>query len=178
MRFAVKSACTGLSSYCAVLCFATVTAYGAPMLYNFSGTTIPGGGSPSHVQSFHLAVPDFLPTVLDGGPLPVVSNDPIVLTCVPCEAPPLPALYFLRGSSGDIIQFEDANGTGYVYFFPVNSLSSLGTHATQPGINVNRGTLVVTATPEASTIWSLLLGIGAISLRLWLRPLKIRNNPT
>ena len=77
-------------------------------------------------------------SVLDGGTLPVVSNDPIVLSCVPCEAPPLPALDFLRGSSGDIIQFEDANGTGYVYFFRVNSLLSLGTHNTQPGMNVHR----------------------------------------
>lgn len=177
MRFKaeMRNVSTGLFICFAVLCFAGSNLFGGPVLYHFTGTTVPGA-SPSHMQTFQLTAPDFLPAVLDGGPLPLLSTDPAIISCIPCDAPPLPALFFLRGSSGDSIQFEDENGTGYVYFFPANSLSSLGTHNSLPGINVNRGVLLVTATPEASTIWLLLFGMVTILSQSWLRGSKIQHD--
>jgi hypothetical protein len=122
-----------------------------------------------------LTVPFFLPVVLNGPVVPFVSTDPEVISCVPCKNPPDPALFFLRGGIGDSIQFQDANGTGYLYFFPADALSNTGTHQTLAGINVNTGTLTVTATPEPSTQGLLMIGLGTAAVVLRRRRSRIRH---
>lgn len=148
-----------LHSIGALLCLAASTAYGGPIHYAFTGTTLPSGGLPGHSQVFELTLPDFLPVVSGGPVVEFVSTDPAVISCIPCTNPPDPALFFLRGGIGDSVQFQDQNGTGYIYFFPADVLTTVGTHQTLPGINVNTGTLSVAAIPEPSTAGMLILGV-------------------
>ena len=159
----------------AALCLATSMAHAGPITYTFSGTTLPGSGSPSHSELFQLTVPDFLPVVLNGSVVPFVSTDPGVIACVPCKDPPNPALFFLRGGIGDSIQFQDADGTGYLYFFPADAFSNVGTHHTLAGINVNTGTLIITATPEPSTQALLMIGLGPVAVVFRRRLHRIRH---
>jgi hypothetical protein len=118
---------------------------------------------------FQLTLPDFLPVVLNGPVITFLSTDPEVNSCVPCNSPPVPALAFLRSAGSDLVQFADQNGTNYPYFFPENALSNAGVFQTLPGINVNTGSLVITAIPEPSTAGVFVLGLSAIALYLRLR---------
>ncbi len=111
-----------------------------------------------HLEQFELTTPDFLP-VLDNGPvLSFLASDPGLLSCVACTDPPVPTLHFLRSATSDLVQFRDTDGILRPYFFPVNALSSPGTYQTLPGINVAVGTLVVSQTPEPSTLWMAIAG--------------------
>ena len=151
---------------CAAFCFATLAAYGSPIVYTFTGTAPARPGAPSHPQVFQLNLPDFLPAVFADPLVPFLSTDPALRSCVPCAQPPVPALVFLRGSASDLVQFLDENGTTYPYFFPANSLVEVGTHYTIAGINVNPGVLEVAQTPEASTAGFFIIGLTAVGVGL------------
>jgi len=155
----------------AVLVFVLAcTAYSAPIMYSFTATTRAMPGSPSHSEAFELVVPDFLPVTENGNVISFVSSDPAVISCTACVAPPTNAMHFLRGGSGDSIQFVDADGTSRFYLFPSNVLSMLGTFDTLPGINVNVGTVTVwslsdgASAPEPSTWGMLGCGLAAVIL--------------
>ncbi len=162
-----------LFSCCLALCFAASAAYGSPVLYTFTGTTLGTSGSPSHAQVFQLTVPDFLPVVLNGPVIPFLSTDPAVNSCVPCNSPPIPALHFLRGADSDLIQFHDEDNTNYLYSFAENTFSNAGTYHTLPGINVNTGTLTISEVPEPSTVGVLIIGLSTIAFGLRLRSVRV-----
>ena len=147
----------------ALLLLTGVAAIASPVRYTFEATTTALPGSPSHVESFSLVTSAFLPVVENGPLISFLADDPAVLSCVSCVAPPIPALHFLRSASADLIQFVDADGTNRPYFFPVDALSNVGTWSTQPGINVNQGTLVVSSVPEPATAGALLIGLAIIA---------------
>jgi hypothetical protein len=155
-----------LFSFWAALVLSACAAYGGPILYTFTGTTLPSSGSPAHSEVFQLKVPDFLALVVNGPLAQFRSDDAGMISCVPCAGPPVSAVSFLRGGAGDSIQFQDQNGTGYFYLFGENAFSTVGTHQTLPGINVNTGTLVVEAVPEPSTFGLLVIGLSTVALRL------------
>jgi hypothetical protein len=132
-----------------------------PVLYTFSGTTVV---SP-HSQAFQLLLPDFLPVVLNGPFVSFLSTDGAVLSCVPCNIPPVPALSFRRAETSlpsDYISFSDIDDVGYDYYFSLGAFSSVGTYQTLPGVNVNTGTLVVAAVPEPFTLMLLMIGFGVL----------------
>jgi hypothetical protein len=157
---------TRIVKCCAALCFATYTAYGAPILYTFTATTRATVGSPSHLEQFQLIAPDFLPLVLNGPLISFLRDDSALLSCVACADPPIAALHFLRSDTSDLVQFRDADGILRPYFFAPDALSQLGTHDTLPGINVNIGRVVVSEVPEPRTTGLLLTGAAALALRL------------
>jgi hypothetical protein len=146
-----------------VLCFAAHGVYASSVLYTFTAKTQPAPGAPSHDEIFQLLSPDFLPVVFNGPVISFDGNDPAVLSCVSCIDPPVPALHFLRGSDSDLVQFKDEDNTLRLYMFPLNALSSPGKWDTLPGINVNKGALVVTVVPEPSTAVLLTIGLGAVA---------------
>jgi hypothetical protein len=153
---------------CGVLCLVVCAGNGAPVLYTFTATTRSTMGSPAHLEQFKLDLPDFLPLVMDGTVIPFQSDDPAVISCIACANPPTGALLFLRSSTGDIIQFRDADGILRPYFFSPSALSSVGTYSTLPGINVNVGSLAVSQIPEPSTAG--LVGVAlAAALHRWRR---------
>jgi hypothetical protein len=158
-----------------VLCFAACSAH-ASILYEFTATTSPAPGSPSHLEFFQLELPDFL-SISSGGPLiSFFENDPAVISCIACTDPSVPALHFLRGPDGDMIQFADADGTTRLYTFPLNALSNIGTYSTLPGINVNLGALDVASVPEPSTAGLLRIGTLAIAWPLFYNVRRTRRN--
>ena len=152
-----------VARHCILLLLATCAAYGSPIQYVFTATTRATLGSPAHTETFELIMPDFLPVTTNGGVISLLSNDPSVISCSPCKAPPVAALHFLRGGSGDSIQFQDTDNVGRFYLFAPGALTTLGPQSTLPGINVNMGTLVVsraadeTSAPEPST-WTMIFG--------------------
>lgn len=145
---------------CALVCLASCAAKAGPIRYSFEAATRDSVGSPSHIEMFRLQLPDFVPVVANGPVVSFLADDPGVASCLACKQPPLSAFHFLRGGSGDSIQFQDADGTGRFYLFSPNVFSSVGTYSTQPGINVNVGTLVVTAVPEPSSVSLVLAALG------------------
>jgi hypothetical protein len=151
---------------CAVLCSATCTAHAAPVLYTFTAITPATLGSPSHLEQFQLEAPRFLPLVLNGDVLSFLRSDPPLISCVACTDPPVPTLHFLRADTSDLVQFRDADGTLRPYFFSANSLSNPGSYDTLPGINAAVGKLVVSETPEPSTIALVIAGAATLALRL------------
>jgi hypothetical protein len=123
-------------------------------------------GSPAHLETFQLELADYLPVTSGGGPISFMSNDPAVEVCTPCNSSPVPALHFLRGSSSELIQFADLDGTTRLYEFPLPALSEAGSYHTLPGINTNQGDLAVVATtPEPSTMGLFAAGIAALVWR-------------
>lgn len=151
----------------AILCLSAVAAHAASVTYSFSGTTYATWNQPSHSEVFQMTIPDFLLDTANG-PLMFESSAPEVESCSPCRVPPGPALVFLRGATDDLIQFLDADGTGRLYWFPLNAISTAGTWESRPGINMNSGTLVVTvdgtgdsAVPEPSTVTLVAAGCAA-----------------
>ena len=138
-------------------CIAGCAAFASPISYTFTATTT---GQDSHTQTFSVLTQDFLP--VEQGMVSLTQDDPSVVTCVPCIHAPINALRFLRSGSDDFLQFIDANGTNYLYDFDAGAFTGVGTWTTRPGINVNRGTLVVTSTPEPSTVGLLLTGAAVL----------------
>ena len=155
------------------LLFAAVAAYAGPIHYTFTGTTVGSLDSPSHLQEFELTVPDFLPVVSNGLVASFLSIDPEVSSCTPCIGPPHSALIFLRGPDHGLIQFKDMDGINYAYFFSENVLSAPGTRYTLPGVNLNTGTLTVTAVPEPSTWSVLMIGLGVLAFGVHLRARRL-----
>jgi len=158
---------------CSVLLFATQGAHGAPIVYTFTATTQPTLGSPSHLEKFQLTVPDFLPLVLNGDVISFLRSDPALISCVACTDPPVPTLHFLRSDTSDLVQFSDADGILRPYFFQPNTLSSPGTYDTLSGINVAVGNLVVTETPEPSTMVLIVMGVVPFAFRLHFLRLRL-----
>jgi hypothetical protein len=161
-------ACVG-----AILMASACAVYGDPVLYSFTATTSAPIGSPSHTEAFEFVAPDFLPVVLNGPVISVMKTDPAMLSCVACVDPPIPAVHFLRGGAGDSIQFQDADHISRFFLFQPDALSTMGTHSTQPGINVAVGTLTVSAAPAQSdapepSTWTM-LGIGFAGLAIGVR---------
>jgi len=144
---------------CVLLSLVTCAAIATPVQYTFSATT----GSPSHTESFDLVLPDFLALVQNGPLISFLSDDPTLRSCIACVAPPVPSLHFLRSTTNDLIQFVDEDGTTRLYTFPLNVLSTVGRWETLPGINVNRGAVVVSAPPEPATFGMLLIAAAAFA---------------
>ena len=146
----------------ALLAFLAQPTIAGSIAYTFTGAA----AEPSHAQSFQLIVPDFLPLVLDGPHLGFLSTDSGMTSCIPCESR-FTALFFSRQSAlgqVDQLQFNDANGTAYVYLFPINAFSNLGTYQTL-GLNGNDGALSVSEVPEPSVAALILIGLGILGIR-------------
>jgi hypothetical protein len=150
------------------LCLVTYAVCNASTLYSFTATTSASSGSPSHIESFQLEVDNFL--AVDSGLIPVLGSDPALRSCAAClDSSTVPALNFLRGSDSDLIQFADLDGTTRAYFFPLESLTSVGDYNTLPGVNVNVATLTVSqgsqpAVPEPSTFALLTTSLALIAV--------------
>jgi len=142
---------------CGLLLFGGTSLYGS-VVYTFDATTRAAPGSPSHTEIFRLELADFLPMVQDADPVSFLANDPVMETCTPCVGSPIPALHFLRTSTGDLLQFADLDGTTRLYTFTVLALSQPGAHTTIPGINTNLGQLNVASTPEPSVVGTFAAG--------------------
>lgn len=140
-------------------------AHASSVLYTFSGTTVGSFPTPSHNESFRLLVPDFLPVETNGPVLSIQADDPGLQLCEPCAATSVPVLHFLRGSTSDLVQFVDSDGTTRLYTFAALALSTPGTYDTLFGININRGTITVESVPEPSTLALLLIGFGVLVIR-------------
>jgi hypothetical protein len=81
----------------------------------------------------------------------------VVSTFIPAVAFQLPSLTF-----GDQIDFADILGEGSAYAFPYGAFLAVGTyHSTSP---YNSGTLVVSATPEPSSIFLFASGLLLLAI--------------
>lgn len=150
---------------CLAITLLTTSAH-ASVIYTFTATTRATMGSPAHQETFRLETPDFLPLVTNSPLISLLETDPTVTQCTPCKDAPVPALHFLRGSTSDLIQFADEDGTTRLFTFPFESLSNVGSYSTLWGINVERGELTVANTPEPSTFALLSAGAALVALRL------------
>jgi len=157
---------------CFLLSLVSCAAIATPVQYTFTATTRASLGSPSHTEAFDLVLPDFMPLVQNGPVISFLSDDPALRSCVACVVPSVPALHFLRSTTNDLIQFVDEDGTNRLYMFPLNVLSTVGRWDTLSGINVNRGTVVVSATPEPATIGMLLIA-AAVFAALYRRRMSL-----
>jgi len=166
---------------CALLCLATVSACAGPIAYSFSATTRATPASPAHEEAFQLLLPDFLPVTVNGPVVSFASTDPALVACANCAAPPASAVHFLRGGSGDSIQFQDTDGVSRFYLFPANTLTTPGTFDTVPGINVNVGRFVVSnlsdgsAVPEPASWTMLIFGFAPLAAAWWLKRRRNRD---
>ena len=144
--------------------FGASVAHASSVTYSFVGI---GGATltvPDEPVAFELTVPAFI--------IPAIGTH-IDFTCAQmnsstnCGLAPNPYGAFF--SSGSTLQFDASNNVGYVFNFPTGAFGAVGTYSAIPdpfpGAEQNTGTLTVTSTPEPTTLFLALSGIGLFSLR-------------
>ncbi len=176
----------GLFAVAFLLSSCAITSARAEVVYQFSGTTIGGGGFPAGLPlGFTTIVPDFFTPANSPGYCPsygcILPTQIVPGTCVGCDpevvAPggvPTVADFFGFPGPWDSIAFfineQQIRGIDtsvtYPFYFPMGSFSVPGTYQTFDR-GGNPGTLTVTEimteTPEPSTLSGLLLlTLGAV----------------
>jgi hypothetical protein len=135
----------------------------AGVIYQFSGTTV---GVADLSQAFTAVLSDYVTQAIPPpGNCPgsgcVASSEVVPGTCVGCDpelfggvetvAQLVPGYPAADPQSDYLGFFVNSSGVEYLYYFPLGSFADPGTYATiEPDGNV--GTLIVSETPEPSTI--------------------------
>ncbi len=116
---------------------AAVSGARAAVIYTFNGVTVDG-----RVEAFQYTSPGFIGAS-------VVIDTAKLDSCTGCGTP-FGLVFFpdsINGGLGDQIDFDDSNGTGYAYMFPLGAFSQPGSYAAIQG-PANTGTLTVQVTGD------------------------------
>ncbi len=116
---------------------AAVSGARAAVIYTFNGVTADG-----RVEAFQYTSPGFIGAS-------VVIDTAKLDSCTGCGTP-FGLVFFpdsINGGLGDQIDFDDSNGTGYAYMFPLGAFSEPGTYTVFQGWP-DAGTLTVQVTDD------------------------------
>jgi uncharacterized protein (TIGR03437 family) len=131
----------------AILLLSLICGTKGAVIYTFSGTTIALGGIPGgRVETFQYSSPGFIGTLTV---IPVSKLN----SCSGCSAAEGP-IVSPHSVDVDQVQFDDSNGAGYIYPFPLGTLGKAGTYQTALPPNstgpINTGTLTIQVTDALS----------------------------
>lgn len=162
-----KMGLSSVSRLAATLLFFPVGILHASTIYTFSGTgtalVTPNLNMPAEPVSFQLTSATFINPPLNG-------PDDLEFTCAQLDSGTNCglAIFFSNQSvslpsySADL-QFDAADDTAYIFYFPSGAFDGPGVYAADNGgPKFNLGTLTVTETPEPNTLLLALTGVAGM----------------